>query len=350
VGGWGQVILGATVGRVTAPLVLQLIQAQGSLPGGTTIALAFAASAKPVVQPKSTSTRPATTTASSSQSSTPTGGTSTTKSPGDKKAQKTVPQKPPPDFPATPTPFLADGALAKTVKDNAVVSIAMKYLGVRYQWGGASPATGFDCSGLVKYVFAQLGVSLPHFAASQWYSPDTVWVRPNHLQAGDLVFFIGSDGTRKEPGHVGIYVGDGYLIDAPHTGAFVRIDRLTDPELANQYVGATRVVGASADARRLFHATEPDAPAMVSLRGFPSPLSVGPLAAAPGFGAIEPVAVRTAEHGLWAGIVPVGLTRLPRRHLLWANAVLGGVLLLLAGALVVRRQASHAGPRTDSSS
>ena len=114
--------------------------------------------------------------------------------------------------------------------------MAMQYLGVPYQWGGASPKTGFDCSGLVTYVFAKLGVSLPHYAAAQWYSPDAVWVSPQRLQPGDLVFFIGSDGTRKMPGHVGIYVDDGYFIDAPHTGAFVRIDSLGEGWFANEYV------------------------------------------------------------------------------------------------------------------
>jgi cell wall-associated NlpC family hydrolase len=126
--------------------------------------------------------------------------------------------RPPPDYPSSPYPFLAGGGLALATQDNPVVSIAMKYLGIPYKWGGDRPKTGFDCSGLVQYVFAQLGVYLPHYAAAQYYSPDAVWVSPTRLQPGDLVFFTGSDGTRKAPGHVGIYVGDGYLIDAPHTG------------------------------------------------------------------------------------------------------------------------------------
>jgi cell wall-associated NlpC family hydrolase len=69
--------------------------------------------------------------------------------------------RPPPDYPASPYPFLADGRLRPDAGVDAVVSIAMGYLGVPYKWGGASPKAGFDCSGLVQYVFAQLGVSLP---------------------------------------------------------------------------------------------------------------------------------------------------------------------------------------------
>jgi cell wall-associated NlpC family hydrolase len=123
---------------------------------------------------------------------------------------------------------------------NAVVSIAFKYLGVPYKWAGAAPASGFDCSGLVQYVYAQLGISLPHNAAAQFDSPNTVSVPENQLQPGDLVFFDGLD-------HVGIYIGGGDFIDAPHTGAFVRIDSLTG-WYAAKYDGAKRIVGASSAA------------------------------------------------------------------------------------------------------
>jgi hypothetical protein len=209
--------------------------------------------------------------------------------------------------------------------------VATQYLGVPYKWGGADPKTGFDCSGLVAYVFAQLGVSLPHYAAAQWYSPDAVWVRPERLQPGDLVFFTGSDGTRKAPGHVGIYVGDGYLIDAPHTGSFVRIDRLDERWFANTYVGAKRIGGVSLDARRLFHASEPGAFALVGRAGFP-PLTIEPLGESLGVAAIDTAAARTA----------------PRGHWIWAGVVLGGALFLLlsAGGLIVRRRRGDATPST----
>jgi hypothetical protein len=213
-----------------------------------------------------------------------------------------------------PDPFLFGGALAPAVARNPVVSIAMQYLGVPYQWGGASPKAGFDCSGLVKYVFAKLGVYLPHYAASQYYWPETVPVSPNQLRAGDLVFFVGSDGTREAPGHVGIYVGDGYLIDAPHTGAFVEVDRLDARWFANEYVGARRVVGLAPDYRRLVAAT--DGPSIVS-QGFAESPLVQPLLAV----AAVPAAVHSSP---------------PQAMGLWT----GGVLLCLAvaGAFTYRRR------------
>jgi peptidoglycan DL-endopeptidase CwlO len=95
-------------------------------------------------------------------------------------------------------------------------SIALQYLGVPYVWGGASPS-GFDCSGLVMYVYAQLGISLPHYTVAQWSS--TIPISQSEMQPGDLVFFNGL-------GHVGIYIGSGQFVDAPHTGSVVRIDSL----------------------------------------------------------------------------------------------------------------------------
>jgi cell wall-associated NlpC family hydrolase len=110
------------------------------------------------------------------------------------------------------------------------VAIAERYLGAPYVWGGASPS-GFDCSGLVMYVYAQLGVRLPHFAAAQYR--DGRHVRMDHLRRGDLVFFDSLD-------HVGIYIGGGRFIHAPHTGDHVRISSLSG-WYAENYVGATRV-------------------------------------------------------------------------------------------------------------
>jgi peptidoglycan DL-endopeptidase CwlO len=111
------------------------------------------------------------------------------------------------------------------------VGLAMQYLGTPYRWGGSGPG-GFDCSGLVSYVYGRLGVSLPHHAASQWNKGS--YVSKNQLEPGDLVFFDGL-------GHEGIYVGRGQFIHAPHTGDVVKISNLNDGWYASSYVGAKRV-------------------------------------------------------------------------------------------------------------
>jgi cell wall-associated NlpC family hydrolase len=126
----------------------------------------------------------------------------------------TTTQTPTTSTPVAPTPAPAN--LTGGHPDAA--TIAMKYLGVPYLWGGATPA-GFDCSGLVMYVYAQVGISLPHYAAAQ-YGFGTP-VSRDQLQPGDLVFFDGLN-------HVGIYIGGGEMVHAPQTGDVVKITPLTD--------------------------------------------------------------------------------------------------------------------------
>ncbi|HUK98521.1 MAG TPA: NlpC/P60 family protein [Gaiellaceae bacterium] len=108
-------------------------------------------------------------------------------------------------------------------------TIALRYLGVPYVWGGESPK-GFDCSGLVAYVYAQLGITLPHYAAAQYQLG--VAVPRDQLQPGDLVFFDALD-------HVGIYIGGGQFVHAPHTGDVVKITTLAS--YGDSYVGARRI-------------------------------------------------------------------------------------------------------------
>jgi cell wall-associated NlpC family hydrolase len=94
--------------------------------------------------------------------------------------------------------------------------IALRYLGVPYVWGGSSPG-GFDCSGLVMYVYAQLGISLAHYTGAQWSETEPIPL--SSAQPGDLIFFNGLS-------HVGIYLGNGQMVDAPHTGSVVRVESI----------------------------------------------------------------------------------------------------------------------------
>jgi peptidoglycan DL-endopeptidase CwlO len=133
-------------------------------------------------------------------------------------AQQQTPAAQPTTTPAPPAPQPAPiGATPAPAAYSEAATIAARYLGVPYVWGGGGPA-GFDCSGLVSYVYVQLGVSLPHYTVSQWDA--TIPIPTSDLQPGDLVFFDGL-------GHVGIYIGGGQFIHAPHTGTVVQIATLS---------------------------------------------------------------------------------------------------------------------------
>jgi cell wall-associated NlpC family hydrolase len=127
--------------------------------------------------------------------------------------------------PAPPVPVIPAGP-----GHPQAATIALRYLGIPYLWGGSSPASGFDCSGLVMYVYAQLGISLPHYAAAQYQLGTPV--DRSQLQPGDLVFFDALD-------HVGIYIGNGQFVHAPQTGDVVKITALAD--FGDSYVGARRL-------------------------------------------------------------------------------------------------------------
>jgi peptidoglycan DL-endopeptidase CwlO len=111
---------------------------------------------------------------------------------------------------------------------------ALRYLGVPYVWAGAGPS-GFDCSGLVLYVYAQLGVRLTHFSGAQFR--EGAPVPREALLPGDLVFFHPGP---LGPGHVGIYLGGGSFVHAPHSGDVVKVSSLDEFGYASTYVGAVR--------------------------------------------------------------------------------------------------------------
>lgn len=101
-----------------------------------------------------------------------------------------------------------------------LVALARDFLGDRYVYGATGPTT-FDCSGLTQHVYKLGGISIPRTSEEQ-YAFGTP-ISAAQAQPGDLVFFAGSDGTAAAPGHVGIYIGGGQMIDAPHTGTVVQI-------------------------------------------------------------------------------------------------------------------------------
>jgi len=107
----------------------------------------------------------------------------------------------------------------------------MQFLGVPYVWGGASPS-GFDCSGLIMYAYAQIGVSLPHSTYALWEMG--VPVSQSQLQPGDIIFFNGL-------GHAGIYAGGGTFVHAPHTGDVVKVSSMSG-WYASTYMGARRIL------------------------------------------------------------------------------------------------------------
>jgi cell wall-associated NlpC family hydrolase len=125
-----------------------------------------------------------------------------------------------------------------TGSDQAALAAARTQLGVPYIWGGEAPYVGFDCSGLVQWAYLQAGIELPRTSQAQWTALPHLPAGAA-LQPGDLVFFAGSDGSMTAPGHVGIYVGNGQMLNAPYTGTDIRIDTIDWTD----YVGAARPVG-----------------------------------------------------------------------------------------------------------
>ncbi len=117
---------------------------------------------------------------------------------------------------------------------NALVQTAREFIGVPYLWGGTSPETGFDCSGLTMTVYQLNGLDLPRHSATQYDAGNPI--DKKNLQKGDLVFFAtNSDGKVS---HVGIYIGNGRFIHAPSRGKNIRIESMSRNFFARRFVGA----------------------------------------------------------------------------------------------------------------
>ena len=153
----------------------------------------------------------------------------------------------------------------------AALAEAKKHVGTPYRWGGSSPKTGFDCSGLVQWAYAKAGIRIPRVTDQQIAAAGASPVNRRDLVAGDLVFFRDPSGYVH---HVGISLGGDRFLHAPHTGDVVKISSLDERYYAQQFAGG----------RRFDPAGVPDRPA-----------AAPPKAAAP---AVDPDAVRKAEAAL----------------------------------------------------
>jgi cell wall-associated NlpC family hydrolase len=122
-------------------------------------------------------------------------------------------------------------ATAVSREQARIVRFARHYLGVPYSYGGTSPASGFDCSGFTRFIYAHFGITLPHYSGAQFDRGRRV--SRAGLRPGDLLFFDGL-------GHVGMYIGHGLFIHAPHTGTRVSIDPLAG-WYSGLYDGARRL-------------------------------------------------------------------------------------------------------------
>jgi len=131
----------------------------------------------------------------------------------------------------------AASSIARRTERSEALLQALLALGLDYRYGGESPATGFDCSGLVAHVYLEAwNIRLPRNTSAQSKAGTPVSLA--ELQAGDLVFY---DTLKRPYSHVGIYLGDGRFVHAPKSGAQVRIESLQNAYWAQRFDGARRI-------------------------------------------------------------------------------------------------------------
>jgi cell wall-associated NlpC family hydrolase len=118
----------------------------------------------------------------------------------------------------------ATAATAPSPAAAEAVSYALAQIGTPYRWGGETPGVGFDCSGLTQAAYSAAGIAIPRTSEAQWSALPHVAL--DDIEPGDLVFFEPGEFIPGLPGHVGIYIGNDEMVDAPHTGADVRIENL----------------------------------------------------------------------------------------------------------------------------
>ena len=148
---------------------------------------------------------------------------------------------PPAKEPSNPFPIV-DGSA-----DDVLIS-AIGLVGTPYRYGGNTPESGFDCSGLIGYVYRNsAGISLPR-STREMIGVRAPSVGRNQLQSGDLVFFATNGGGQVS--HAGIYVGEGRFVHAPSSGGTVRLDYLSQAYWQKSYLGAKRVLAARQLARQ----------------------------------------------------------------------------------------------------
>ena len=112
------------------------------------------------------------------------------------------------------------------------VKVALEAVETPYRWGGVSPATGFDCSGLVRWAYGRVGIDLPHNSYALYSEGRRV--REARMEPGDVLFFEGL-------GHVGLYIGNGRMVHSPETGRNVEVVRLAGTNYGSRLIAARRV-------------------------------------------------------------------------------------------------------------